>query len=91
LRSACSARWAHRQIRVPEETLVVGYGDYPFAEFLNPSLSTVRLPARQVGRIAAEMLLNQLVGTGPHLERRVLVKPELVVRESTRIVIGGHE
>lgn len=73
-----------RKIDVPGDALVVGFGDYPFAEFLNPSLSTVRLPARQVGRIAAEMLLRQLGSSDPIAQSSVFVQPELVIRDSTR-------
>lgn len=73
-----------RGIGVPDATMIVGFGDYPFSEFLNPSLSTVRLPARQVGKTAAEMLLGQLRGDGPAPQEPVLVQPELVIRDSTR-------
>lgn len=73
-----------RGVRVPEDTMVVGFGDYPFAEFLHPSLTTVRLPAREVGKIAAEMLLSLMRNSEHEFEQTVLVEPELVIRDSTR-------
>jgi LacI family transcriptional regulator len=74
-----------RGMSVPQDTMVVGFGDYPFAEFLIPSLSTVRLPAREVGRRAVTTLLAELAGArGPDERMHLLVAPELVVRESTR-------
>ena len=76
-----------RDVSVPHDTMVVGYGDYPFAEFLDPSLSTVRLPAREVGRRAITCLLDQLGKKHRSSGRtRLMIKPELVVRESTRRV-----
>lgn len=75
-----------RGYRVPNDTMVVGFGDYPFAEFLTPSLSTVRLPAREVGSRAITSLLAQLGEPGSRREpTSQLIAPELVVRESTRI------
>lgn len=73
-----------RDIGVPDGTMIVGFGDYPFSEFLSPSLSTVRLPARQVGKLAAEILLERLGGEAPAPHGPILVQPELVIRDSTR-------
>lgn len=75
-----------RGLTVPDDTMVVGFGDYPFAEFLTPSLSTVRLPAREVGRRAITSLLEELGGRSEQGRQRItlMVQPELVVRESTR-------
>lgn len=73
-----------RKIGVPDDTLIAGFGDYPFSEFLDPSLSTVRLPARKVGKVAAEILLHQLGSSEPVPEQTVFVEPELVIRDSTR-------
>jgi LacI family transcriptional regulator len=74
---------AERGLRVPEDVLVVGYGDYPFAAFLAPPLSTVRLPAEAVGRSAVDLLLERM--TGPSLDpvSKRLVAPELTPRAST--------
>jgi LacI family transcriptional regulator len=73
-----------RGLQVPDDTMVVGFGDYPFAEFLDPSLSTVRLPAREVGRRAVTCLLDELGNKQRSTDRtRLMIKPELVVREST--------
>lgn len=78
-----------RGLSVPDDTMVVGFGDYPFAEFLTPSLSTVRLPAKAVGRRAITSLLDELGGRKePGSRTTLMIQPELVVRESTRRVIG---
>lgn len=73
-----------RGLRCPEDTLVVGFGDYPFAEFLEPPLSTVRLPAGEVGRTAVDLLLHRIRGGEAPPPAPILVPPELVTRRSTR-------
>jgi len=49
-----------RGIRMPDDVAVVGYDDAPFAAFLNPPLTTVRQPTRQVGEAAARLLVESL-------------------------------
>ena len=58
-----------RGIRIPEDVLVIGWGDYPFSRFLDPPLSTLRLPAIEVARRATSRLLALIDrdrGAGPH-------------------------
>ena len=75
-------------LRVPHDVSVVGYDDIPSAAYLSPPLTTVRSPAQTMGRQAAELLLRRIAppsdGEGPADLARVLLSPELVVRESTR-------
>ena len=69
-------------IRVPDDTLVIGWGDYPFSRFLDPPLATVRLPAIDIARRAMRRLLALIEGTaepGPVAE---YFPPELVLRGS---------
>jgi DNA-binding LacI/PurR family transcriptional regulator len=73
--------------RVPADVSVIGFDDIKLAAFSNPRLTTIRQPLSNMGRIAAQCVLNRLHG----LERfrdQITVEPELVVRESTQAV--GH-
>lgn len=70
---------------VPQDLAIVGYDDIEFAAAAAVPLTSVRQPAVAMGRMAAEMLLEE---TGPdpksHRHRRVVLQPELVVRGSSR-------
>ncbi|WP_103353513.1 LacI family DNA-binding transcriptional regulator [Amycolatopsis sp. CA-128772] len=71
-------------VRVPEEMAIVGYDDIEFAGAAAVPLTSVRQPARRLGRTAAELLLAET--SDPKPERQAVVfTPELVVRESTRV------
>ena len=74
---------AERGLRVPDDIAVVGFGDYPFAGYLTPPLTTVRLPAAEVGRTAVDLLLNRLKSAGSEPVHR-LVPPTLIERASSR-------
>ncbi len=68
--------------RVPEDVAVLGYDDVPVAAYYDPPLSTISQPMQEVGQTAAQLLID-LIGD-PHAEpREILLKPTLVLREST--------
>ena len=69
-------------LRIPEDLSVVGFDDLPFAEWAGPPLTTVRQPLRQMGAVAAEMVLAQAAGHRPEHDR-VELPTTLVVRGST--------
>ncbi|MFP4346474.1 MAG: LacI family DNA-binding transcriptional regulator [Anaerolineales bacterium] len=69
------------------DVAVVGFDDIPTAQYLHPSLSSVRQPIDRVGELVVTMLL-QLIDGQPLKARQVLVEPELIVRESSGGSIG---
>lgn len=71
-----------RGVRIPEDVMVVGWGDYPFARFLDPPLSTLRLPSVEVARRASRRLLSLLDGTSEHGRVTEYIQPDLVLRAS---------
>lgn len=72
-----------RGIRVPEDVMVIGWGDYPFSRYLDPPLSTVRLPAAEVARRATSRMLSLLDGTADPGPVTAYFQPELVLRASS--------
>lgn len=71
-------------LRVPDDVSVVGFDDIQNAAYQNPGLTTVRQPLREMGRIAAEILLRRINRPGSDLnDKRAAVEPELMVRETT--------
>jgi len=67
---------------VPDDFSVVSVIGAQFAEMLTPALTGIEWPAFEAGRLAAEMLIDQLTGRATS-ERQLLIGGELVVREST--------
>jgi len=70
-------------LRVPQDLAIVGYDDIVFASAAAVPLTSVRQPRRELGRTAAQLLLDE--ATNPdHEHQQVLFTPELVARASTR-------
>ncbi|MBT0770641.1 LacI family DNA-binding transcriptional regulator [Kineosporia sp. J2-2] len=67
---------------LPGDISVVGFDDIPEAGYFSPPLTTVRQPFEEVGRRSLKALLAQ-IGSGDADHGRVVIAPELVVREST--------
>jgi LacI family transcriptional regulator len=72
---------AHR-LNCPADVSVTGFNDMPFIERLVPPLTSVRVPQREIGMVAADLLLQQL-RDGSQTAREILLEPSLVVRGST--------
>jgi LacI family transcriptional regulator len=66
---------------VPEQISIVGFDNLEFAPYLDPPLTTMEVPAAEMGTRAAELLLGQVTGA-PVLER-IHIEPKLIVRRTT--------
>ncbi|HWZ25970.1 MAG TPA: LacI family DNA-binding transcriptional regulator [Verrucomicrobiae bacterium] len=75
-------------MNVPGDVSVIGFDDIRSASFHNPRLTTIRQPLINMGRIAAQCVLNRLHGTEGYREQ-IVVEPELMVRESTGVVCAS--
>ncbi|HRH20626.1 MAG TPA: LacI family DNA-binding transcriptional regulator [Brevundimonas sp.] len=73
----------NRGLDVPGELSIVGFDDLPMASRVWPNLTTVRLPIRDMGRMAAEKLTASRRGLDPAKLNQPDVRPNLIVRESS--------
>ncbi|WP_431274538.1 LacI family DNA-binding transcriptional regulator [Variovorax ureilyticus] len=76
------------RIKVPRDISITGHNDMPLVDMVNPPLTTIRLPHRELGWRAAEMLFDEIDGKALSAST-VVLRPELVVRESTRKAATG--
>jgi LacI family gluconate utilization system Gnt-I transcriptional repressor len=73
-----------RGLRVPQDLAVCGFGDADFSVALEPALSTVHIAAAEIGRQAAQMILQRCQGQAV-AQPVVDVGFEIVERASTAI------
>jgi DNA-binding LacI/PurR family transcriptional regulator len=76
---------------VPRDLSVVGFDDIPEAAYFTPPLTTVRQDFAELGKRCLQLLLEQIEGPDSQVEgndqaQRLVVPPELVVRESAAAV-----
>lgn len=68
-------------IGVPDRVAIASFGDSPMAQWIKPSLTTVRLPYRETGTEAGRMMLERLAGRTLQ-QRSVRLGFEILSRES---------
>ena len=68
-------------IRVPGDVAVTGFDDIPMSAFVTPSLTTCHVHRHELGRRAMQLLLNLM--TGEEDETNIVLKPQLVIRDSS--------
>jgi len=73
-----------RGIRVPEDVAVIGLGDLSMTRHSGISLSTVREPCEEMGRQAAEVLVDLIADPGKAPIHRVIPGHVLRIRRSTQ-------
>jgi LacI family transcriptional regulator len=69
-------------LRCPDDISVVGFDDYPEAEFFSPGLTTIRQDFDELGRLSLGLLLDE-IESGASTAEHVTLDPSLVVRQST--------
>lgn len=70
-----------RQVRIPEDLALVGFDDMPWAALLRPPLTAVAQPAEDLGKAAAQLLLERLKDPR-RIVRQVVLPTRLIVRAS---------
>jgi DNA-binding LacI/PurR family transcriptional regulator len=72
-----------RKLHVPNDISLVGFDDVPLASYVEPPLTTIRLPAYELGWDAGERLIHLIDGEELPTPG-ILLETKLVVRGSTR-------
>jgi len=70
--------------KIPDDLAIMGFDDIERSAYATPSLSTIRQPTEQIGKLAVEKLIKLIDDETPEVQ--TILKPELVTRESC----GSH-
>lgn len=66
---------------IPDDISVMGFNDDPLASYIDPALTTIRIPIYEMGMKAARMLIKLVRGMESIEHQQVLVS-EIVIRKS---------
>jgi DNA-binding LacI/PurR family transcriptional regulator len=82
---AIGAKSALREagLRIPKDMSMMGFDDIPWAQYSDPPLTTIRLPAQKLASEACLLLMELMKGSEPEV-RNLVLDTELVVRKSCR-------
>ncbi|MCL2735797.1 MAG: LacI family transcriptional regulator [Propionibacteriaceae bacterium] len=71
-------------LRFPHDIAIIGYDDNRSSWNALIPLSTMAQPGLEMGRAAAELLIEEMTQADSHVHRQVMLEPHLVVRDSSR-------
>lgn len=74
-------RLQERGIRVPEQIAIIGHDGLDMIKALHPQITTVEQPRYEMGRTAAQILIEQIEQGAP--PRHIVLQPRLLVGETT--------
>ena len=83
----CMFAFQRAGLRIPDDIGLAGFNDIPLASHTSPPLTSMRIDLSRLGSDAFAMLLDRMEGDGEACTR--IVRPELVVRESTARPAGA--
>jgi LacI family transcriptional regulator len=71
-------------IKTPDEISIIGNDDIPFSRHIPLQLTTIRAPMTELGRRAAEILINNIESPEPLPIENVVLDAEFIIRNSTK-------
>lgn len=74
-------------LRIPDDIAVASFNDISVAQFMNPPLTTVHLPAEEIGEGAVDLLRERV--DGRDLPKRVMLATSVRWRASTRLAVSS--
>jgi DNA-binding LacI/PurR family transcriptional regulator len=71
------------KVRIPEDISIAGFDDIEVAGYCNPPLTTVRVPAYEIGQIAFKILLDMINNNSDQVQQYCL-DTSVIIRGSCR-------
>ena len=82
--AVCMQTFQDHGIRIPQDIAVVGFNDDTISKIVEPQLTTIHYPGPDMGRLAAQSLIDQLTGvSGKYETKTIIVRSELIIRHSS--------
>jgi DNA-binding LacI/PurR family transcriptional regulator len=70
-----------RGLRVPDDVSILGFNDIEYAAYCDPPLTTIRVPAYEMGQIALKVL-TEMIRHGARAAGQYRLDTDLIVRQS---------
>lgn len=80
---SCVRELKRAGFRVPHDIAVVGFNNDPISTVIEPNLTTVDYPGREMGEIAATTLIQKLKNESSGSLNSIVLRHQLIIRESS--------
>ena len=72
------------KLKIPEQVKIVSFNNEPICSVVSPSISSVAQPLETIGKLATELLIEQIESKTEFEPQIRVLKTELVIRESSK-------
>ena len=83
---ACMSAITQAGLKIPDDISVIGISDVPESRYLTPPLTTVAIPQRDLGEVAAQVLIQRIEGDMT-IVKQTYVPTRLVIRDSVKKIV----
>ncbi len=86
---SCMTTLKQAGMHIPDDIAIVGFNNDPVSQVVEPALTTIHYPGREMGEIAAKSLINHLNGLmDMHTTNTIILRSELLIRGSSQKLPG---
>jgi LacI family transcriptional regulator len=78
-------------LRIPDDLSIIGFDDILLAPATFPALTTIAQPKLEIARTTTELLIQRMQEREAGERKRVLLTPQLVIRESCGVWHGDNQ
>lgn len=82
--AVCMRTLKENGIVIPNDIAIVGFNNDAIGKLIEPALTTINYPGKDIGEIAARNLINHLKGiSNIHHTNTIIVRSDLIIRKSS--------
>ena len=74
---------------MPNDIGLVGMNNDPSTRLVTPTISTVEMPAFELGKTAAKMFIEMMHSDKDMNDEQIVLRPKLIIRESSLKIVGS--
>ena len=76
-----------RGYKVPDDVSIIGFDDLPFSEISYPPLTTLRVPNKEMGRLAVRRLIDMIQNPGEVVVTKTEVCTKFIERQTVKKLV----
>ena len=77
-------------LSIPDDISIIAFDDIDFAKYLQAPLTVIRQPENMMGEAAVKLLFEDINNSSSNHKKRIVLKPELIIRDSVLKLPAGE-
>lgn len=73
-----------QNLKIPDDISMIAFDDQPYSDFLQVPMTAVRQKKEELGKIAIQLLLNEIQSQTHFEQKKIVVPTELIIRKSVK-------